>query len=717
MRPRNAYQKRRKNAGTTLIEVLVVIVVFLVGILAVVQVFPPGLSLLRTTRNNTVAAALGDAELQRIVGQPGELAEMILPVSYVNQAGGIRILVNTNRRPGDLMPDKDATPLPGRIDSQGNVLVGGSSIGNWMKVSGSNLFSRVIGETKPVPSPRRIPGLPPGSDYGGLLQLTFAPTYYFQTAAGIGEPGVVLMYGNDLARRWGDRNENRPSPTGRWRDYEFYFVEAANTDMTYFPGEDQVWISPARNSDFRIAFSFSYLEPNSGNVQQYDVIIQARIDVATPPPYAQVAGNFLVISLQQLVAEPDVFGNASQFSAANFRSAEFGSVRVSRVYRELPLATPFTGDPYEYKILGAASTGGAGVDYCMGTLLVNPAAFEATFRTERGQRIPLQANVDYTVLDWRIIRDEFRVPRVNDGNVKLTLNSIKPRSGLGKDGRPNPGLGIASPSLLPPEPNKTEDMVVVDLESGGLIMGNAENDPNAPGYPQNPTSAWQADKSNGVLQFRDIDGNAANGLSANIVFPTGDPLNPWSAPVLVPDISGRNVRTLYMGIGEWSAQPFKAARNYRISFALRANGLGPGECLVGGTPDASGVPQGNPSRIYFPLNDLGQRVLIGEIWYTTATGPRSFDEQEWPVTGIENVRGTDLAYLDITTRGGTVFDYANNYAVRRVRGASVKVRVLWNPSTFLLSTDDVANYNSLEEWMRNWRRTEIEGFRPGGLQR
>lgn len=709
----------RSRAGTTLVEILVVIVVFLVGILALVQVFPPGLTLLRTTRNNTVAAQLASAELQRILGQPGELAEMILPVSYVNQVGGLRVVVNTGRVNTALMPDKDPDPAPGRIDSQGRVIVGGSPTGDWPRVSGANLFSRVVGESKPVPAPRRVPGLPAGSDYGGLMQLTFAPTYYFQNAAGVGEPGIVLVYGNDLVSRYGDRLDNVPNPNGRWRDYEFWFVDASDTDTTSFPGEDQIWIAPARPSDFRIAFSFAYLEPTTNTVQQYDVIVQAPVDPASPPPYAVQSGNFLVISLQQLVAQPDVFGNPSQFVPANFRGAEFGSIRVSRVFRELPLATPFSGDPYEYKVLGAASTGGAGVDYCMGTLLLSPAAFEATFRTVRGQRVPLKARADYTVLDWRILRDEFRVPRSNEGSVKLTLNSIKPREGLGPDNRPNPGLGLASPSLLPPIAGKTEDFLLVDLETGGLVLGNAENDPTKPGYPQNPDSAWQADKSNGFLSFRDVDGNAANGLSAYMVFPTGNPSSPWSARTLVPNISSRNVRALYMGNAEWSVQPLKAAAQYRVSFNLRANGLGPGECLVGGTPDAFGAPQGRPHRLYFPLNDLGQRVVAGEVWWTNGSGPRVFEEQEWRIDGVENVRGADLAYADIRGRAGlgAVFDFSNNYAVRRVRGASLKVRVLWNPARFNLVTDEVANYNALEEWMRSWRKTETESFRTGGVQR
>ncbi|MCE2766301.1 MAG: hypothetical protein LW628_05210 [Fimbriimonadaceae bacterium] len=49
---------RRGLLGTTLIEVLVTIVVFLVGILAIAQIFPGGVKILNRTRNTFFLAAL-----------------------------------------------------------------------------------------------------------------------------------------------------------------------------------------------------------------------------------------------------------------------------------------------------------------------------------------------------------------------------------------------------------------------------------------------------------------------------------------------------------------------------------------------------------------------------------------------------------------------------------------------------------------------------------
>jgi len=56
--PVNAMRRNRHSFGTTLVEVLVVMVVFLVGILAVVQIFPKGYQLLLLTRGKSVGQAL-----------------------------------------------------------------------------------------------------------------------------------------------------------------------------------------------------------------------------------------------------------------------------------------------------------------------------------------------------------------------------------------------------------------------------------------------------------------------------------------------------------------------------------------------------------------------------------------------------------------------------------------------------------------------------------
>jgi len=707
-----------RRTGTTLIEILVVIVVFLVGILAIVQIFPPGLNLLRISANNTVAAQFAATEAGRILSRSGQLPEMIVPVTYRATGTGNNILIDTSRNLSDLMPPKDPGNLPGQIDANGNVIVGGQSIGDWQRVSGSNLINRVIGESGQVPAPRQVPGVANG--FGGVYNMTFGPAYYFPQLSGIGEDGVVQVYGNDFVRRFGDREFNQPNPRGRWRENEFFFVPASSTLQGEFQDEDQIWIAPNLARKYRIAFSFAY--DNNGRTDQYDVIIQANLDPNNIPPYAMQVNNYWLVSLERLVAEQDIYGGTI-FDPAKFKFAEFSSIRLQRVFQEVPVAQSFNqGDPYEYKVLGTGTLANNN-GFCIGTLLFNPTGFGTRVRSNQSSNEALQARVDYFVYDWRLIKDEFRVPRVDvvgaemvPKEVKLSLNGIKPLGSAGPDNRAYMGAGLDTPTLRAMLTGQTEDVVVIDTDSGAVILGNQVNDPNNGGYPQFPDSSWSVDKSLGQILFRDVDGDASNGLSAYLSFPTGDPADPWSARQLVPDITNRAVRVIYQGRGEWSVQPLKAARTYRVAGLIGAQGLTPGECFVGGTPDSGGNPVGQNHRLYFAPFDLGQKVIVGEMWVTqNGSQPFALYDQEIQISGVENVGGVDLAYAETWDKvPNGAFDASQGYSIRRVKGASLKVRVMWNPTSFILGLDPIKNYEELEVWMRSWRRTDNETLQIGG---
>lgn len=708
--------RNTRRKGTSLIEILVVIVVFLVGILAIVQVFPPGLNILRTTARNSVAAQLGESESQRILGRAATLAEMIVPVTYTSDANGVtRVIIDTGRLNNDLMPPKDQNGI-GKIDRQGNVLLTGNPnpIGPWQRLSGSNLFNRVIGESTPVPAPRQVPGLAGG--FGGVYSMTFGPAYYYPAGNGIGEDGVVQAYGNDFVRRFADRI---PDPAGRWRDNEFIFVSGDDSDPAYFNGEDQLWIAPSTARKYRIAFSFSYNNNNS-RTDQYDIIVQANLDPNAVPSYALRVGNFWVVSLKKLVSQPDVYGH-QMFSEQYYRTADFNSIRVQRVYQEVPLGQAFSADPYEYKVLGT------GNGFCMGTLLFNPSGFATRVRSNQSNNEALLARIDYTVFDWRIIKEDVRVPSLDlvggtlmPKQLKLVLNGVKTLNGEGVDGTPNAkGLGFQIPVITGNE--AFDDVAVMDLDTGGVILGNSTN---------NNDSAWWVDRNLGHISFRDVDGNSNNGLSAYMCFPTD---TGWSPRQLVPDITNRTIRVMYQGRQEWSVQPLKSARSYRVSRYLGAAGLSPGECFVGGSLDSNGNPVGSNRLLYFAPFDRGQKVIAGEIWLTMTTDqfgtfPLTLNDQELQISDIAPLNGGNLAFADVGQAAidywknthptdnvqAVAFDWSRGYSVRRVRGASLKVRVMWNPTAFRLESDAVRNYNELDVWMRNMRRTENESLQIGG---
>lgn len=664
--------KNRKAAGTSLIEILVVIVVFLVGILAVVQIFPPGFSILRATRKNSVATELAKSEINRLKGQSEQVAEQFVAVDYQWTTSGLRIVRDPNRLPADLMPRGSG------IDQQGIVLDDLSRpLDYWPRMSAANCWNRVIGEGRKVPTPRFL-GANNASVYGCLMPLQFSPVYY---QAGVA--GLVEVYGNDYIRRWG-----QPNPW-RIRDYSFNFVNDDDTEAGFpFQGEDQIWIPVVANRRYRISFSFTY---NTGSERkQYDIVQVVQLDPADPGigGFAQPVGNYWVVSLNQLVGLPDEYSRVL-YDPNNVEEIMYDSVSVQRVFNEVAPGAAFTNDPYEYKMLSGQ----------FGFVLINPTAFNFTINKPRG-REKLQARVDYTAYDWRLIHDEFRIPTALPYQQRLILNNLMAMRKVGADGLQFTGLGVQTPNGVGGMVNT--DFLLIDVETGGVFMPNT----------------YKVDYSAGVLTFVDLDNNQANNrLASRVIFPV-DNANPWSGPVInIDDVRGRSVRALYMATNEWCAHVMKAPQRYRETGINVAATLQTGEYFVGGQLDINGVPIGRPTRIYFPKGAVDQKVIVGEIHYVDAGNNLvTLNEQEFTVRGGVDALGLPFIELLDIDPNAVSFDYRYGYAVRRVRGASLEVRVMWNPASFRLGNNPAANMQELEKWMRNWRQTRTETFLVTGQQ-
>lgn len=114
-----------RRAGTSLVELLVVIVVFLIGILAVLQIFPGGLRILTNTRNMAVARQLSRAQIEMLKARANVLGEMVLDVQYavIGSTGSLNIFVDGTHNQNDLGHPGTA------IDPAGNVILGADTIG------------------------------------------------------------------------------------------------------------------------------------------------------------------------------------------------------------------------------------------------------------------------------------------------------------------------------------------------------------------------------------------------------------------------------------------------------------------------------------------------------------------------------------------------------------------------------------------------------------
>lgn len=705
--------RKNRQSGTSLIEILVVIVVFLVGILGLVQVFPLGLGVLRTTNAMTLANSLSKHELERINSQSGQIPELIAPVTYLP---GNTILINSSKNWNDLLPVTD-TLGQGRIQvvtkdgsdrypagtRVAEVLIDPTtSIGGWQKVSGSNHFTRVFGEGRRAPAPRQV-----GGYYGSLLQLQFAPIYYFRdTGTGLAANGLVQIYGNDLTRRDGASDNRVPDALLDADDYAFYTMPgyfATDATQTPYPNEDQFWVGSVLNGGgaipHRLRVSVSFGHQGAAGTEEIQLVTEASFaesnSLAPGQQYMTLVNNrYWVISIPRLLTKP-----GSIYAPADYLGADVSSMRVQRLYEELPIGSAFDpNNPYEFIMLdsGDSTISVAG----MGNVLINPAAFDAKVSSDRGLE-PLHARADYTVFDWRIIKDDFRVPREGTPlSVKLALNSIKPLSGLGTDSLTRTGLELSVPNLAGQVISATtgkqipQDFVLVDMQTGGVVLGNSA----AAG------SSYTVNKRTGVLEFNDLDSGTA-GIQSQISLPDSSIAGGWTTPVTVT-MDGRSVRAFYMGTNEWAVQPHKAADSYSVSTFALGVGLMPGQCYVGGSAtNGGGASIGQPTRLYFPLSDLGHRVSVSEIWRNNGGNIELLQDRDFQIAGTEQVEGQTLAYAEV---GSPMSNARTGYAVRGVAGLTMKVRVLWNPESFEFQGTPEENFDTLEVWSRSWRHIETQ---------
>ena len=342
---------------------------------------------------------------------------------------------------------------------------------------------------------------------------------------------------------------------------------------------------------------------------------------------------------------------------------------MARAY--LPVATFTANQPYEYQLL----------DSRLGVILFNPAGYNYK-EPRQGRQVPLVARVNYDVLDWRIIRDEFRVSDQPPYQQRLQIGNLKIQGNRGPDGLTYNGLDVpvadGSGNFV------TRDFLLLDMTSGGVYMPDS----------------YQVDKSVGLITYIDV-APGTPGMQMNLILPG------QSAPTTV-NAFGRAVRALYQANKEWSVQVMKAPARFNQTFSPPSIA----QYYIG----TSGLAGGQPTRIYFPLADVGRKVVIGEIWYRDLGGNLHVMRDQDFV--IQNAPLDPLGpYIEIRNAdsNAAAFDFnTNGFAVRRVKGASLAVRVLWNPSAFNLTGDPDDNQRRYEQWSRDWRRTLVETFLPQG---
>ena len=142
------------NRGTSLVEVLVALTIFVVGILTVVRMFPPGFRVVKQSESVTLANRLAQSELERLKGTSANL-----PVGILARDPSVLDGVITGISPDDL------TDLPGTSGDPYYTDV--------------NKFRRIYAEATRIPSPidYNVPNTSPGDPLreNSIYVMSFSP--------------------------------------------------------------------------------------------------------------------------------------------------------------------------------------------------------------------------------------------------------------------------------------------------------------------------------------------------------------------------------------------------------------------------------------------------------------------------------------------------------------------------------------------------------------
>lgn len=676
----NQRTANRIAAGTSLIELLVVIVVFLVGILAMVQIFPGGFRILSGTRDTSISTTLGAAEMGRIRSNEDQMPEQVVPVmwTYAGVQNGQNVYV------GVLDPTRsedDLGPEGPQIDPTGNVLdFSGNPVGPWQTSSGANNVRRIIGEGRTVPAPRQV-----GPEFGGMMLPIFGPIDH-STA---GSTPDFLVYGNDM-----DKQEGTPEPTVQGQivqRYQYYVDDSNPSNPTLYIPQN-----PTIQHSYKLSMT-AYVNSGGQTIQ--------RAFVAMPPITVGGTASSNPYQAVQISTIPGVLQ-----AGETLNSVDFDSIRLAILFDDISSASAGTGwdsnrnpdgtpeNPFQYKLLDqpASNPPPPAHSGMAGLVVVNPMAYGYNLQTAGGAKTVLEVRLDYDVSDWRILKEDFRIPDTAPYQYQLRLTSLKHHNGYEPDATIFPGINVPLPNEQGSGP-EYRDVYIMDMQTGGLYS----------------KTSFTVNYSTGLITFINSNPNPSGPLQVGLV-PPSEPF--YSGTPTSLNAAGRTARIFYMAVGEWSTQFLKAASAYTQASSTTPP---PGQFYIAPALTSGGSlpPNNGDNKIRFPIADVGKTVTIDELWYVGGDSQTHEANGHTFVVQKDTASGGGNPFISITdidpqAQGA---DYSHGYAVRGVKGASVAVRVLHNRAFLKFGNSNTQNVSTFERWGRNWRSTTAESVLERGL--
>ncbi len=413
------------NRGTTLVEILVVMVILLVGILTIVQLFPTGFSVVRAAESRTIAGKLAEGEIERWKNLSANLPAGILPI---DQDGAVR----SEWSPGPPFEAFVVDPSGGFTAPDGTHYRRGNALN----------IRQVVGETTAIPVGSYFQtGY--GASYGARYTLAFGPIdVTWDSYTGLLD-GLAVKSG-DLTRITGQADFYPPYlkpgeyaiDYGQDGDPVFYvaFPKQTGTTVPVYYITYSYWVDTGSGLELRSVLNHAVDLTRGGEVTYYD-------------------GDWVPVDVLQGGSPPP-----------GFLAVEPSSDSCARAFVEVTGGAWSPDDPYQFAL----------ADNILGVVSFNPVGHGMYEATAEGVK-PIQASIDYRIYDPRIIREDKVVPQLPPGAshipVKMALRFIL------DEGDPTDNPVELTYKGMAPAIGLTESVLLIDLATGMRVkMSGVEID-------------------------------------------------------------------------------------------------------------------------------------------------------------------------------------------------------------------------------------------------
>lgn len=626
----------RRNSGASLVEVLIVLVVILIGIFAVIQIFPIGFTTLKKSEARLRADRLARNATESLTVDSSSLPESIT-FSYYS-TGVLQTITSED-------PD--------------NLGVFQGDPDNKQYFSDVNKFRYIKNEPVRVPLASATSGSGFGNGVGSVHFLNFGPIFMDQM---VGDPTTapttanIALYNSYLKvtseKLTGIVVDSADGTNRNGASNYRNLLRGANTYVIDYENDTDSNLPPviafapaAKDRTFTVTYSYEDQSVTPA------AVTSASINIIVP-------ANSLVWN--QLGTQPILPGS---------------EIVVRDFVRLASAATWDATDPYEYKL----ASGNVSPNANLGVVAFNPAGANFSVSVPGGTK-PFTALVSYAVLDWHILHDDREVPAGSDGvgkvrtsipNIRVYGDEYTDLNGGDVNGDGTPDRTLVYAGLYPTRLFAAGETGITPITASPDIQVFNLND--ATGTAR-------------LLVGGDLSNRATTDVNADFwvnragrsgTYPTGTIyINTNKVP------AGSKVRILYKAQGDWAVAFQKAAKAYALQEDTANAGrpiLNKSEVFAVDPMTNSGTTPYADDRIYFHRSELNKGVTaVVEI--DTAAGTTRLPARQFSIRNAEGnysyAQASD-AFSELSSQKFNGNDITGWRIYGTINGASLKTRVIW----------------------------------------